>query len=528
MVNLLKDEKSRYLLQHKNNPIDWFPWCERAFKKAENENKPVFLSIGYSSCHWCHVMAHECFENKETAKILNENFVSIKVDKEEYPDVNGFYIDFVANNFGSAGWPLNVFVNHNKVPLFGFMYLPNSQFINLLKRMLDEYHDEKFGGKRIENKFSLKNISYEEAVKLLKSIDLNKDSNLDGPQFPQACLLLYKLENGFNLNEDLSDLLTKGLFDHIEGGWFRYTVDPTWKIPHFEKMLYDQATLLLLCAEVYKRNKNELCKYAIIKTISWLEQHMKLPSGLYGSATDADTKDGEGHYYTIEKIDEIDAIKLFNLDLCGVYENRFVPWINFDFYKKNTEKSNEIIERYKRLRRNLGSPALDKKSVMSWNCFLCYSLFVCAEALDNNLIRKNAIELFEKINKYHVGKNFYHVVYDEKPFQSQEYLEDYSSYLLLLSKVSQKMQPKKVIKLIEDKFFHNDRITNTTSLIFDNINLWQDSPFPSGGSMLLNALLNLEYHINKTLAKTLGIAKLAAAYPYMFGFWLYGFKRMKF
>ena len=518
--NKLSQEKSRYLLQHKNNPVNWLPWSEEVFERAKKENKPILLSIGYSSCHWCHVMAKESFNDEEIANILNKKFIVIKIDKEEYPDIDAFYMNFLVKSTGSGGWPLNLFVNENKAPFYAFTYLPKEHFKETLKNIAKNYNEDI---KTIQFKNNFKLEKAENTKQLLKEIKFPPEY-VYGPQFPKALFLMLKMQKDMDVKKELEDHITKGLFDHIEGGFFRYTTDSEWKIPHFEKMLYDQATLLLMSAIAYKKYP-KLCSYAINKTFEWLQNHMLLETRLYGSATDADTKQGEGFYYTIEETSDEDARKLFNLNEAGLHENRYVPWINLEMY--GTQKSKEIMSSYKKERAKLDKPKLDEKSVMSWNCFLGYALVKCAEATNNENIKEAAEKLFKAIKKYHINDKFHHVVYDKQGKDQQEYLEDYSSYLLFLFEMARSnLELKKeiiiVIEMIKKKFVFNEQLFNTTERQFENLQLWQDLPFPSGGSMLLLALKNIKSEdVNYFIEISSGIFPLAVQNPSFFALWLY-------
>jgi len=518
--NDLSQEKSRYLLQHKSNPVNWLPWSKEIFQLSKKENKPILLSIGYSSCHWCHVMAKESFQDRDVANILNKQFISVKIDKEEYPDIDAFYMNFLVQSTGSGGWPLNVFVNGNKSPFYAFTYLPKEHFKETLKRIANNYNKE------------IKNIPFKNDFKLEKGENIKQvlteikfpPEYVYGPQFPKALFLMLKMQEGIEVKKELEDHFLKGLFDHVEGGFFRYTTDSEWKIPHFEKMLYDQATLLLLSARAYKKDP-QVCSYAIHKTFEWLQNYMLLETGLYGSATDADTKQGEGFYYTLEETNDKDVRKLFNLNKAGLHENRYVPWINVEVY--DTQKSKELISRYKKERAKIDRPNLDKKSVMSWNCFLGYALVKCAEVTNNENIKKTAEKLFKAIKNYHINDKFHHVVYNKEKKDQQEYLEDYSSYLLFLSEMARnnpelKKETTRVIETVKKKFVFNDQILNTTERQFESFNLWQDSPFPSGGSMLILALKNLEStKLNYFTKLCSGIFPAAVKNPSFFSFWLY-------
>jgi len=275
-----------------------------------------------------------------------------------------------------------------------------------------------------------------------------------------------------------------------------------------------------------KKTKDKKARYAIEKTIDWLDRYMKLPTGLYGSATDADTKDGEGHYYSIEETKDQTTKQLFRLNNCGIHEGRFVPWIDLDYYQQNKKKSEAIISKYKKIKEKLDKPELDKKSVMSWNCFLGFALLRCADALKDKKIQDMASSLFDAITKNHVKTRYHHVIYGKTGFNTQEYLSDYSSYLLLISelmKTNPELQEnfKETLKKIKTKFIDKDILRHTTEPLFDNISLWRDSPFPSGGSMLVNALLNAQSDEVKDIIPLVdGITPLASKDPYFFAYWL--------
>ncbi|HUX21302.1 MAG TPA: DUF255 domain-containing protein, partial [Spirochaetia bacterium] len=273
MSNALAREKSRYLRQHSENPVDWQPWSQAAFEQAAAEGKPLFVSIGYSSCHWCHVMAHESFEDQEASTVINDNYIPIKVDKEELPDVDGFYMEFLTRLSGHGGWPLNVFVNPNGAPFYSTSYVPKNQLIDLLTYVRQEYDKSaEIRGQVIDGVFAVSQIEAAKVKEHLDSITLTSPARPHGPQFPQGTFLSFALQRGERemVSAELDKLILRGLYDHIEGGWFRYSVDPEWKIPHFEKMLYDQAAMLYLCAQSYSIAP-ELCRYAITNAVDWLK-----------------------------------------------------------------------------------------------------------------------------------------------------------------------------------------------------------------------------------------------------------------
>jgi len=528
MSNALANEKSRYLRQHGENPVDWHPWKPEVFDRAAAENKPLFVSIGYSSCHWCHVMAHESFEDPEIASVINENFLPIKVDKEELPDVDSFYMEFLTRLSGHGGWPLNVFINPNRAPFYGMSYVPKRQLTDLLTYVRGEYDkNEEIHNQTIDGVFAVQQIGGEKVKELIADIDLPSPARPQGPQFPQGTYLSFALQRGEQamVSEELEKLVLRGLFDHIEGGWFRYSVDPDWTIPHFEKMLYDQAALLYLCAQAYSMAP-KLCSYAITKTVDWLETHMKLPNGLYGSATDADTSEGEGAYYTLEPPQEEGARRLFRTDLCGVHEQRILPWLDWGLFQEDEEAANELMAHHRSRRATRVSPELDPKAVFSWNAFLGYSLLACAGVMEDDRLAGLGRTLQENLVRF-TGSRVPHVVYEEESCGGSEYLQDYSALLWLLSALPEnerKIDHEGLIRTIQGRFVRQGYLFHTTEPRFENISLWQDTPFPCGGAMLLSALLNLGRSELEGL-DGLGIAEVAAKNPSFFALWCAGFDR---
>lgn len=460
---------------------------------------------------------------QEFADKVNKDFIPIKIDKEELPDVDAFYMGFLVDTQGGGGWPLNVFLTPHLVPLLACTYRPVDQLVNKMNHAKLAYKtDPQLPKERIENTFTLSAIPEQEAKENLKNPRIEFGS-VDSPRFPNPGLVLYALKKGHEeALEQFENLMTKSLFDHIEGGWFRYTVDGEWRIPHFEKMLYDQATLLYLCAEMHT-HKPTLAEYAIKKTLSWLER-MKLPSGLYGSATDADTAEGEGYYYSFPMTSDDQVKALFKTTECGWHEGRLVPWVDFEWYEKNKEKAESIMKTMAEVRKGLDQPKLDTKSVMAWNCFLAYALTKCGEALKDKTITDKGYALFEAIRKLHTEDGFHHVVYGEEPLDSHEYLVDFAAYLLLISEL-QKAHPElkkeftHTLKAIKEKFLQP--FANTTEKMFDSIYLCEDTPFPSGGSLLLLALKNADSPDFERVKKQInGITKNAGRSPFFFAFWL--------
>ncbi|MFW9950482.1 MAG: thioredoxin domain-containing protein [Candidatus Thorarchaeota archaeon] len=356
--NNLINEKSPYLLQHAKNPVEWYPWSEEAFNKAKNEDKPIFLSIGYSTCHWCHVMAHESFEDAQVAKSLNESFISIKVDREERPDIDKVYMTVCQLMTNSGGWPLTILMTPDKKPFFAGTYFPKETrfgrigLIDLIKRVKDLWENNRSDLLDSSNKITLtlQNMTPDSPGKYLDQKDLEKafsqlkarfDKKNGGfgsaPKFPTPHNLLFLLRiwkrTGDNealsmVEETLKSMRKGGIYDHIGFGFHRYSTDSHWLVPHFEKMLYDQALLTITYLEAFHATKNE--EYAIIakEILEYVVRDMTSPQGGFYSAEDADSEGVEGKYYVWTKQEIIDLLgnddaelftKLYNVTEKGNY-----------------------------------------------------------------------------------------------------------------------------------------------------------------------------------------------------------------
>ncbi|MCI8332359.1 MAG: thioredoxin domain-containing protein [Clostridiales bacterium] len=310
-TNRLAGESSPYLLQHKYNPIDWYPWCDEVFKRARTEQKVIFLSIGYSSCHWCHVMAHEVFENEEAAALLNEHFICVKVDREERPDVDHLYMEACVALTGSGGWPLSLFLTPEGYPFFAGSYFPLSAFLSLAGKVARLWQERRTDVQKASDQVlgvlsqSIKGASWQEtlpqrAFEALRSIfDRENGGFGPAPKFPSVQMLLFLMRFSMCAHNDeamqmvdrtLEQMALGGLFDHVGGGFFRYSTDEKFLIPHFEKMLYDNAMLLLVYAQAGRlKTAAQVYDFCVRSLMS--------PEGAFYTALDADSEGSEGGYY---------------------------------------------------------------------------------------------------------------------------------------------------------------------------------------------------------------------------------------
>ena len=474
MVNKLNSEKSPYLKQHKDNPVNWFAWNVETLKEAKKQRKPIFLSVGYASCHWCHVMAHESFENEETAKVMNENFINIKVDREENPDVDQAYMTASQLMTGMGGWPLNVITLPDGSPIYAGTYHTTSQWDDILKRIIRLKKDNYEGLKELANNVKngvtdvntiykreeISNFNSEFLKNNLESWkdkwDINFGGDLAEQKFvsPSKYIFLlnyariYKDKEVYNhVKKTLDIISTSGLNDFIEGGFYRYTVDNEWKIPHFEKMLYDQAQMISIYSLAYKLYKEEYYKDIVVETINFLDSSMSSKEGLYYAAMDADTDGEEGKYYSFSR-EELDLIskntdfKIFtsyyNIDIDNPWEdNRYLLLPNKNnnenvWLKSNNLSKSDLLSQKKIWESNIieikdkrTKPRIDDKIIVSWNSLAITGLIDAFEALNNQDYLNKAISMFEELKMNSFRKNKLIHTYKENQFQ-EGVLEDYA------------------------------------------------------------------------------------------------------
>jgi len=406
--NRLARETSPYLLQHKHNPVDWWPWGTDALAEARRTNKPILLSVGYAACHWCHVMAHESFENEATAKVMNELFVNIKVDREERPDIDQIYMSALHHLGEHGGWPLTMFLTPSGEPFWGGTYFPNTArygkpaFVDLLREVERVFRQEPASVEQNRNalmgrlsekarprgKVIIGKVELDRAASQIAGmIDPVHGGMRGAPKFPQPMMLEFLWRAGQRLNDrrcfgavelSLARMSEGGIYDHLGGGFSRYSVDDRWLTPHFEKMLYDNALLLELLALAWQRSGNALFRARAHETVAWLAREMTTPEGAFSASLDADSEGEEGKFYVwslaeIENVLGKDDAAYFAAQYDATPEGNFeghnilnrlkhLPR-NMDDDKRLAALREKLLhERAKRIR-----PGLDDKVLADWN-----------------------------------------------------------------------------------------------------------------------------------------------------------------
>ncbi|MDP2688557.1 MAG: thioredoxin domain-containing protein [Deltaproteobacteria bacterium] len=407
-ANRLKNEKSPYLQQHAGNPIDWYPWSEEAFLKAKREDKPVLISIGYSACHWCHVMERESFEDIDTAKVMNENFVNIKVDREERPELDSLYMKAVQTMTGHAGWPLTVFTTPDGVPFYGGSYFPpeDSHGLPAFKKVLLAVNlAYKKNKKRIDAVTTdIEQVLSHRGARAATGIDPEVSGNAfeaarlffdpvhggfgRGTKFPHSMFLRFLLKYYRRTGEKDALLISKrsliamaegGIYDHVGGGFHRYSVDENWDIPHFEKMLYDNALLAGAYTAAHEATKAGLFRDVAMDTITYMLRDMRNGEGGFYSAQDADVDGEEGAYYLwdygeVEMILGAEGAKklasFYSITGHGNYEGRNMLRINYDVKPPEAPVDPEIkglCAELLKARKRRRAPDIDRKIITGWN-----------------------------------------------------------------------------------------------------------------------------------------------------------------
>lgn len=539
MLNHLAKEQSPYLLQHINNPVEWYPWCQEAFDKAQSEDKPIFLSIGYSACHWCHVMAHESFEDNEVANLLNESFVSVKVDREERPDLDSVYMNVCQMLTGSGGWPLTVVMTPDKKPFFAGTYFPKASnygrigMLELIPRL-----QEFWKNRRSEVLNSAESIvqAIQKSQQYFGDCDLNEqvlksayenllsrfDTNYAGfgsnPKFPMPHNLTFLLRSNNSqalqmVEKTLIAMRLGGIYDQVGFGFHRYSTDQKWLLPHFEKMLYDQAGLSIAYIEAFQITQNVFYKQVADEIFSYVLRDLQSDEGGFYSAEDADSEGEEGKFYTwseaeIKQIlgseESQKIIESFNIETEGNYfdeahknKNGYnilhakqLSSLDFDWEKAR----NKLFEvRKKRIK-----PQKDTKILTDWNGFMIAALAKGFQAFQNMAYLESAEKALAYIlqNLQKPNGELKHAINI-----SEAYLNDYAFLIWALIELYQANFKSSYLKLALqlteitlNNFWDNGfcfTSANSPEKLFARSKEIYDGAIPSGNSIMAQNLLSL-------------------------------------
>jgi len=464
-TNHLIHESSPYLLQHAHNPVDWYPWGDEAFAKARNENKPVLLSIGYSACHWCHVMAHESFEDEDIAQLMNKLFVNIKVDREERPDLDQIYMNAVQMMTHHGGWPMTVFLTPDGVPFYGGTYFPPQDRYNMpgfprvlisvaeayrdrekevsetgesLLKELQRLSEPSGSGRRVENE--LLDTAY---AAIVKSYDSLNGGFGGAPKFPPAMALEFLLrtyvrtddKDALEMVEHTTEKMAHGgIYDQLGGGFHRYSTDSKWLVPHFEKMLYDNALLSRLYLHYYQVSQSSLARETVEGILDYVLREMTDPAGGFYSTQDADSEGHEGKFFVWD-IDEIKSvlgeagsssfISYYNVTPGGNFEGKNILNVNASAEPPTLESRRKLFEyREKRIK-----PDRDEKIITAWNGLMLASFaeggIILGRADYTDAARKNADFVLSNLTRDGLLLR----TYKDRVAKFNAYLEDYAFFI---------------------------------------------------------------------------------------------------
>ena len=514
--NNLSKDLSPYLQQHKENPVNWQVWSKEVLNFAKEKKIPILLSVGYASCHWCHVMAHESFEDKETAELMNKYFLNIKVDREERPDIDYvFQSSFQLFNQSGGGWPLTMFLDENAIPFMAGTYFPKiashglSSFKEVILKVGETYGQQReeiirqspIISKSLElRKSSVLNQDLENILQnIIVNLDKDKGGYIGAPKFPifniyDTLLYFFSKTKNSNYIEPveliLKQLCSQGIYDHVEGGLSRYTIDENWLIPHFEKMLYDNAQFVLLISKFLKISKNNYFEKKIIQTIEYIHSNFQnRESNLLGSAYDADSEGEEGKYYVFnynELRDIKDIKQYFDIEREGNWENKII-------LKEIKAPPESVVIKLKELRKKKIKPFFDNKIQLDLNCLWVSALISAEKILPKNHYLQIAETFYNSLEKmFFKDEKLHHT-----NSKTSVFLEDYAYAIAMLLDLSdQTLKPsymfkakdlcRKTIELfyVKEKSIFQNNIISENDLFHKPINI-SDNNIPNGNSVML-------------------------------------------
>jgi uncharacterized protein YyaL (SSP411 family) len=589
-TNDLSKETSPYLLQHAHNPVQWKPWSDTLFATATAADKPILLSIGYAACHWCHVMERESFEDEAVADYMNTHFINIKVDREERPDIDHIYMDALQAMTGSGGWPLNIFLLPNGQPFYGGTYFPpnamqnRASWMDVLKGVQAAFDSNR--EKLVEQATHLtahllqSNIkaqqsqaseviaTTEEFQMIAQRILQNADTQWGGfgaaPKFPQTFSIQVLFRNYFQNKDQASivhairsidKMIQGGIYDHVGGGFSRYSVDAMWQAPHFEKMLYDNALILGTLAEAYQITKKPIYQEVIQATFTFLQRELFNGSGGYYAALDADSEGVEGKFYTWSyyELKEIITPEIFDAFIAyyqvtpnGNWEHTNILWTQNEIEKEWEPAWQNELKKLFDARAVRVRPALDHKVILGWNAMLIVGFCKMNASTGNHLYKKAAIECMDWLesNLYHADENyFYHSIANGIP-KAQAFLDDYANLIQayiqlqeMTGDASYLFKAKKWMDYVLIHFIDEDGLYfyYTASYQKDVIIRKKESydgAQPSGNALICSSLFYLGQVFDLTKWRKQAekmihsIRPSLLQYPSSFGFWAQSFYQM--
>ena len=551
--NKLINSKSPYLLQHAENPVDWNEWNEETLEMAKKENKPMFISIGYSTCHWCHVMAHESFEDEEIAELINKSFIPIKVDREELPEIDSHYMNYCRVLSQSCGWPLSVFAMPNGKPFFIATYIPPKSkhgyigfkdLLNRLSALWESAPDRIFVmAQEAEMQVLSANITVNKNIDDIEILNNNLNAHFKAsydainggfspaPKFPTPFIYEYLFKE-YKINKDetllksalysLEKMRLGGIFDHLGGGFHRYSTDDKWLVPHFEKMLYDQAGLIIAYSLAYQISHDEFYKDTAYSIINYLKNNLLSEHGAFYSAEDADQDREEGKYYVWDYKEILDSssdsdvlIKALNINKNGNFsdplnpnENKNIIYLSDrleSIIVKNSINKNDFergLDSLKALRQTRKAPFRDEKILCDWNGYVIAALSIAGRIFGDKKITKLATICADFILKNaFIDKNLLHSFYEDS-FRIDGTLDDYAylSYgLIELSKSSLNIKylnkAKELTNIAIEKFQDKESgeffLNQNKGIFKSRIKELYDNAFPSSSSIMFYVLTEL-------------------------------------
>ncbi|MDP3640273.1 MAG: DUF255 domain-containing protein [Nanoarchaeota archaeon] len=513
--NNLDQATSPYVQQHKDNPVYWQEWSPEVLEYAKKNNKIILVSVGYATCHWCHVMAQEAFSNSEIANYLNKHFVSIKVDKEQRPDIDNYYMNFCQETQGQGGWPLNVFLTAELKPFLAVTYVPVTAryglpgFLDLLRHIQRSYEQQ---SAKIPMYYpqihSPEHIEEPELIEVIKK-NFTGTGFGAGPQFPPHNTLLFLLSY-YEKNKDsdskkiletlLERMAMQGLHDHLQGGFYRYCIDNSWTIPHFEKMLYDQAMLLWVYSLAYKTLQKPFYKTIVEKILTCLED--TYADHLYYAAHDADTDHQEGSTYlwdVTELQQNLSEEEYHRFQQVYKLEKNFEGKIHL--IKCTNTFLPQIEQKLLRLRKKRKQPFTDKKYITSWNALLGIGLIMASRHCNNSMAKCKAELLFKNILRNHYPQGILHHSSHDGKLQPGEFLEDYATVLLFATYLYEDTgEHKDLIAMLYtqlQKFYQGQWIESKNTDFMEISAQTYDHPTPSSASLAAMAKLRAEIILGK-------------------------------